>query len=253
MTEPRFYHMLVAVWYVLSAIVFLYLMFVPAPYGRHGRAGWGPTLGARRGWVLMEFPAVAAFALFFLLGWRTVGLATFVFFAMWMTHYVYRTFVFPFRLSPGGRPVPLAVVAMGFFFNIVNCYLNGRWLFSLAPHYALTWLVGPRFLLGAALFFAGFAIHRRADAMLIALRANGQTGYQIPRGFLYERISCPNYFGEMLEWLGWAVATWSPGALAFFVWTVANLLPRALTHHRWYRQTFAEYPPERKAVVPYLL
>jgi protein-S-isoprenylcysteine O-methyltransferase Ste14 len=66
-------------------------------------------------------------------------------------------------------------------------------------------------------------------------------------------VSCPNYLGEMLEWFGWALATWSIAGLAFALYTVANLLPRALQHHRWYRAKFADYPADRKALVPYVI
>ena len=57
----------------------------------------------------------------------------------------------------------------------------------------------------------------------------------------------------MLEWIGWAIATWSLAGAAFAVFTVANLLPRALANHRWYRQQFADYPVSRRAVFPYWL
>ena len=38
--------------------------------------------------------------------------------------------------------------------------------------------------------------------------------------------------------------TWCSPALAFAVWTLVNLLPRALHHHKWYQETFSDYPPE---------
>ncbi len=84
-------------------------------------------------------------------------------------------------------------------------------------------------------------------------RSPGETGYRIPRGFLFEKISCPNYLGEVVEWTGWALAAWSLPGLSFAVWTAANLLPRALTHHRRYRKTFPDYPADRKAIVPGIL
>ena len=56
----------------------------------------------------------------------------------------------------------------------------------------------------------------------------------------------------MIEWLGWAIMTWSFAGLVFFFWTVANLLPRALANHRWYQEKFPEYPTDRKAIIPYL-
>ena len=81
----------------------------------------------------------------------------------------------------------------------------------------------------------------------------GETGYKIPHGGLYHYISCPNYFGELVEWAGWALLTFSLPGLAFFVWTAANLVPRALAHHRDYRARFTHYPAQRRALIPFLL
>jgi hypothetical protein len=57
----------------------------------------------------------------------------------------------------------------------------------------------------------------------------------------------------MLEWAGFAVLTWSLPASAFAVWTVSNVLPRSLAHHKWYKSHFPDYPKNRKAVIPYIL
>jgi 3-oxo-5-alpha-steroid 4-dehydrogenase 1 len=86
--------------------------------------------------------------------------------------------------------------------------------------------------------------------VLRALRKPGETGYAIPYGGLYRWVSCPNYFGELLEWIGFAIAAWTLPALAFAVFTFANLFPRALSHHRWYREKFVDYPADRKAMLP---
>jgi protein-S-isoprenylcysteine O-methyltransferase Ste14 len=66
-------------------------------------------------------------------------------------------------------------------------------------------------------------------------------------------VSCPNYLGEIVEWTGFALLTWSLPAVSFAAWTVANLVPRALAHHRWYRERFPDYPRRRKALIPGLL
>jgi 3-oxo-5-alpha-steroid 4-dehydrogenase 1 len=89
--------------------------------------------------------------------------------------------------------------------------------------------------------------------MLINLRKPGETGYKIPKGFLFNYISCPNLFGEMVEWIGFGIMINSLPAYSFPIWTIVNLLPRALDHHKWYLQKFADYPKERKAVVPGVL
>jgi len=41
-----------------------------------------------------------------------------------------------------------------------------------------------------------------------------------------------------------------PAGLAFAVWTIANLAPRARSNHKWYRETFPDYPENRKALLP---
>ena len=102
------------------------------------------------------------------------------------------------------------------------------------------------------LFVVGFAINQHVRPGPATLRAPGERGYQIPHGGLYRFVSAPNYFGELVEWSGFALAAWSPAALVFVIWTVANLAPRAWANHRWYRRTFPDYPPERRALVPFL-
>ena len=62
-----------------------------------------------------------------------------------------------------------------------------------------------------------------------------------------------DYLGEILEWAGWALATWSFAGSAFAVFTLANLLPRALANHGWFKTQFADYPSSRRALIPYLL
>ena len=88
----------------------------------------------------------------------------------------------------------------------------------------------------------GFAIHVQADRRLRALRGPGEAGYRAPQGGLP--------LGEIVEWIGWAVACWSLAGLSFAVWTSATLAPRALAHHPWYRERYRDYPPRRKALVP---
>lgn len=251
MLEADLYTSLLAAVFVSAAVVAFALLFLPAPYGRHASAGWGPTMATRPAWVVMEAPAALVFLGVYLAGAHARELAPLALLAMWQAHYVQRAFVFPFKLRPGGR-TPVLVVAMGFTFNLVNPYLNARWLSQLGE-YPVAWLWSPCFLIGLALFVTGYRINRWADRVLAHLRAPGETGYKIPRGGLYDLISCPNYFGELLEWIGFAIATASLAGWSFAAFTAANLIPRALMHHRWYRAQFPGYPPTRRAVLPFLL
>jgi len=238
-------------WFGLGLATFVTLWFVTAPYDRHSRNGWGPAISARLGWILMEIPAVATVAALFLASRRQAGLGAFIFLAMWELHYAQRTFVFPFLLPRGASLMPFWIAALGFVFNLFNGCLQGFWLFRIGPVRGAEWLADPRFLLGAALFIGGMTLNWHSDAVLRALREPGESGYRIPQGGLYRWVSCPNYLGEVIEWTGWAVATWSLAGAAFAFWTAANLVPRAFSHHRWYRRHFPGYPEERRALIPY--
>jgi len=250
-TEPSLHAWLTAGLFLLAVVTAAALTRVSAPYGRHVRDGWGPALPSRWAWMLMESPAVLAFALVYAAGRQRAELVPLALLALWQLHYLHRTFVYPL-LTPSGRPWPLVVVGLGFAFQCYNSYLNARHLSELGS-YPDSWLGDARFLVGVTVFGLGLLLNRRSDAILRRLRAPGETGYRIPRGGGFELVSCPNYLGEILEWCGWALATWSWPGLAFALYTIANLAPRAVTHHRWYRETFPDYPPERRALVPYLL
>jgi hypothetical protein len=251
--SPELHRTLAWVMIALALLTAIAVSRINAPYGRHQRANWGPTMPARLGWIVMESPAVLGFAWVYMLGEHRFETVPLVLFGMWQFHYVQRTYVFPFRMRNQGKTMPVLVCAMAFVYQSLNAYLNARWI-SHYGSYADSWLADPRLWIGAALFLGGWLINFKADTMLFALRKPGETsGYQIPRGWLYERISCPNYFGEILEWIGWALATWSLAGFGFALYTAANIGPRALAHHRWYRETFPDYPPERKALIPFVL
>ena len=112
------------------------------------------------------------------------------------------------------------------------------------------WLDDWRFASGAAVFGLGFGVNMDSCNRLLRLRREKPGEYSVPHGGLFRWVSCPNYLGEIVEWIGWALLTWSPAGLAFAVWTTANLAPRARAHHHWYRDRFHDYPAKRKALVP---
>ena len=250
MNEGNFTLFLVLSGLVAAAIVFVALFFVSAPYGRHIRRGWGPLISNQLGWTLMESPAAVMFAACFAVGSVPKNLPLMLFLFFWELHYIHRALIYPLTIRDGSKKMPLGVVLMGFGFNLGNAYANGRYLFSLSGGYALEWLQDPRFITGAVLFVIGIITNRWADTILRSLREPGEAGYRIPKGGLFRWVSCPNYLGEIIEWLGWALATWSLPGAAFALWTIANLAPQHGAHHRWYRQQFSNYPTERKALVP---
>lgn len=240
--------------FIYAAVVFPLLFFVTAPYGRHNRGGWGPQMNARWAWVVMEAPSPIAFTVVFLMGTHAWSTAPLVLAGLYLLHYIYRAFIFPFRMRGEDKKTkPLLTVVMAIVFNVFNGSLNALAIAWFGDHLVSGWTGDPRFALGVALFFVGWAVNHQSDAILRGLRAPGETGYKIPRGGLYRWVTSPNYFGEIVEWSGFALAAWTMPALAFAIFTAANLVPRAVSHHKWYHEKFPNYPPERRAVIPGLL
>lgn len=250
MSEAVFFRVLLYAVLALSVVVFTLLFFVSAPYGRHIRRGWGPALRSQFSWVLMETPAALVFALIYFIGPKRFALPCIILFSLWELHYLYRAFLYPWFILKTVKSMPVSIVLMGIAFNICNGYLNGRNLSSYAVQYTNSWLLDPRFIIGSVIFILGMVINRQADNTLRKLRTAADSSYQLPQGGLYRWISSPNYLGEIIQWFGWALATWSWVGLAFALWTVANLAPRAWAHHQWYRKQFVDYPSNRRALLP---
>jgi hypothetical protein len=152
--------------------------------------------------------------------------------------------------------MPIAIMWSAIGFNVVNGFLNGLYLGSICEveKYGSAWLTDDRFMFGLIIFGLGMLVNIQSDNILLALRKPGDSSYKIPYGGLFKYISCPNLFGEIVEWTGFALMLWSAPALSFAIWTVSNLLPRAVAHHHWYLDKFGkDYPKERRAVFPFIL
>jgi protein-S-isoprenylcysteine O-methyltransferase Ste14 len=235
----------------LAAIVFLLLFHISAPYGKFLRKGWGPSVRSKWGWMIMEAPSPVLMALFFLTS-DVKSIPQILFILLWMSHYIHRTLIYPFTQSGGNKAYPLILVCMAFTFNCFNGFINGYGVFHLMS-YDSSWLKSWQSIAGILIFLTGFIINKKADEKLRMLRNGSNGDYVIPKGWLFNYISSPHYFGEIIEWGGWALMTWSLPGLVFFIFTFANLFPRSMASHRWYKEKFPEYPVKRKAVIPYVL
>jgi len=247
------FNLFVYIWMGIAVLTFLLLQFVTAPYGRHSKTTWGPMINNRVGWFIMEFPALFLVVFLILLGrgWpEYILLAALI---LWSIHYLHRSLIFPLRIHTKGKKMPVLIMAFAFFFNLVNGSIIGYWFGYLAPEYPPDWKTDWRFITGVCLFIIGFFINQYHDRLLIKLRKNSTNGYQIPYGGLFRYVSCPNFLGELIEWAGFALMTWCLPSLSFFVWSFANLVPRALDHHKWYKSHFKDYPKKRKAIIPGIL
>ena len=240
------------IWISVAVMTFLALVLfkIKAPYGRHSSQQWGPMISNKWGWFIMELPALVMMPVIALAGSSEKNEVSYLLISVWVLHYANRTLIFPFKLKTENKKMPLVIVGSAILFNGVNGFLNGYLLGYMDPQ--LLDLDSLHVLLGGFVFLTGMIINRSADRSLIALREQ-QQGYQIPKGGLFEYISCPNHFGEIIEWVGFALIAWNLPAVTFAIWTFCNLSPRSLNHHNWYKERFDKYPHNRKAIIPYIL
>lgn len=238
-------------WIVIALILIPFQLKIIAPYGRHVSNKWGWMIDNKLGWVLMEIISPLVL-IYFLLRGQTLNLIPLLIASTWLLHYFNRSLIFPFRIKTKGKQMPLLIVISAIFFNSINAGLNGYYLGEFGRNYSSDWLFDYRFMIGLALFIIGAYINIQSDNTLLKLRKPGEAGYKIPRGALFNYISCPNHFGEIIEWMGFAILCWNLPALSFAIWTAANLIPRALAHHCWYQRNFPDYPTQRKAILPFV-
>jgi len=245
------YNIFLVLVFSLAVVVFFLLFFITAPYGKFLRKGWGLTIRSKWAWMIMESPSPLLISILFLIS-PAGSLPQVIFVCFWLTHYLHRSYIYPFVHSGKNKDYPFLLVIMAFIFNITNGYINGYEDFILRS-YKAEWFLSWQFIAGTIVFIIGFLINKIADAKLRSLRNDNPSEYVIPQGWLFNYISCPHYLGEIIEWTGWAILTWSVSGVAFAVFTFANLFPRAVTSHNWYRTQFPCYPAERKAVIPFLI
>ncbi|MCM1377921.1 MAG: DUF1295 domain-containing protein [Prevotella sp.] len=255
MFEYSTYMTVAAVMAVLAAVVFVALFFFKAPYGMMYSPKWGPSISNRLGWVLMEAPAFLAMALLWECSDRRTLAVPAIMTLLFLIHYFQRSFIFPMMMKGKSR-MALLIPIMGAAFNIINAYLIGGWFFYVSPAdtYPVSWLYSPQFILGIIIFIAGMGINLHSDHIIRNLRKPGDTRHYIPKGGMFKYVTSANYLGELTEWLGYAILTWSIGGLVFFLWTFANLAPRARTLHRRYISEFGDsYTTlHRKYIIPFI-
>ena len=243
------FYIFLLIWVAIALATFTYLFFENAPYGRHIKAGWGIEIPARLGWVVMESPCVILMAIYALVVRDQLEIIHYIFLLIWMTHYVHRTFIYPFLIELTNPKMPISIAFSAIFFNIINVSIQAFGIFYFTQ-YSDNWASSPIFIIGLSVFLIGMYINIRSDYIIVAMKKRNGPGYHVPDSFLYKYLSAPNYFGEIIEWLGWAILTWSISGIVFLIWVIANLFPRALAHHKWYKKKFSDYPKNRRAIIP---
>lgn len=245
----------------LAVLVYIALFFIKAGYGYLSTSNWGPKISNKAAWVLMEAPSfffMLYYTIRFARSGEDTGNAPIVLYLMaglYLLHYFQRSFIFPL-LMRGNSKMPIAIMAMGMTFNTLNAYFIAGWLYKYAPAgmYTAEWLTSPQFLIGSLIFLAGMLINLDSDHVIRHLRKPGDTKHYIPRKHLYKYVTSANYFGEVTEWAGYALLTFSPAGALFAIWTFANLAPRAKSLTAKYEDEFGEEYKElhKKHLIPFI-
>lgn len=240
---------------VMGVISFVALQFQTATYGRYYSSQKKDILNAcpmngKLAWFLQEIPSfLLPILVVYFSGIHSIGIANAILLAMYLSHYVYRALIFPFLIN-GGKPTPFLVFLLAFVFCIYNGSMQGLWLVRHA-RYSEDWIHHPQFIVGCSLWLIGLCTHIHADHVLRNLRKPGETGYKIPYGGAFNLVSGANFFGEIVEWFGFALASNSLVGAAFSIFTFCNIGPRAHHHHQYYLSKFENYPKQRKALIPF--
>ncbi|MEG2070771.1 MAG: DUF1295 domain-containing protein [Bacteroidales bacterium] len=252
-----FYNYLLLVMSILGIIIFIILQFVTPAYGMTFNNRWGMSVKSNVGWFIMESPVFVAMLVLYIvslsLGIKPFNIVTFAIFIFFQLHYLQRSFIFP-PLMKGESKMPISIISIGVFFNSCNAYMQGGWVFYFSPedYYPISWLWSPQFIIGTILFFAGMIINMHADRIIRKLRKDKyDNNYYIPYGWPFRKVSSANYFGEMMEWVGFAVLSWSEAGLVFVIWSFANIVPRAkAVYTQFFGKDFTKL--KRYKIFPYI-
>ena len=252
LTQTQFNTLLLIV-ALTGLVVFISLYFVEAGYGKMTSSKWGPAINNKLAWVLMECPVFFVMLYLWIASDRTWEVTPFVIFCLFQLHYFQRTFIFPLLLK-GKNTMPIVIMLMGVAFNLINGFIQGYWVFFLSDQYTPAWLTTPQFIIGTLIFLTGYAINLHSDHVIRNLRQPGDTKHYLPKKGMYAYVTSANYFGEIVEWAGFAILTWSVAGLVFLWWTCANLVPRANSIYKKYRVEFADEFDEKrlKRVFPFI-
>lgn len=241
---------LVSFGFIIAIISFFAQCWKPMPYGKHSEANGSCNLPVRMANIAVHLiPGFVFFTITYFTGLHFNSPVNITLFILFIVHYLSRGVITPLVAKYSEARVVIWVPMHALLLNMVYHYINAEFIGSV--DYCRGYFYDPRFIIGATLFVIGFIVNRISDTQVIFLRKSRKDhSYLIPRGFLFNLISCPNYFGEGLQWLGWAVMTWSLAGFVWWLYTESVFVPRARHNHNWYKNQFLNYPHYRRALIP---
>ncbi|XP_076065392.1 3-oxo-5-alpha-steroid 4-dehydrogenase 1-like isoform X1 [Oratosquilla oratoria] len=210
------------------------ILLPKAPYGRYSNSRYGFSIPARLAWFVQECPSFLVPAVLVVWGRKRTyqSITNQISLGMFLMHYFQRSFIYP-CLMKSSSPTPFGPFLFAFLTCLYNGVLHGMYFVNYQAYDDKEWLWKPTFWIGVLIFLYGMKINIGSDTILRNLRKPGESGYKIPEGGMFKYVTSANYFGEMIEMWGYAVATQALPAIAHATFTSLFLSKRALEHHRW--------------------
>ncbi|KAF4687738.1 3-oxo-5-alpha-steroid 4-dehydrogenase 1 [Perkinsus olseni] len=222
------------VWF--AAILLVGLFGITGAYGKMTESGYGSRsfrIDPRLGWFFQESPSLA-FPLFCLLTqWRNLHPRQVLLLGLFTLHYLQRSIIYPVLMRSRRKTSIFSMVLPAFAYCFTNGWLQSAYARCVSDPSEITPM---QLFFGVTFYAAGLLLNLHSDHILRNLRKGEGDGqkYYTPYGGMFRFISCPNYLGEIMEWLGYAMASgWGLAPVSFAFCTFANLFPRALE----------DYPP----------
>ncbi|RCV09566.1 hypothetical protein SETIT_2G039800v2 [Setaria italica] len=218
--------------------------------GGGGGGGGALLLPSRVGMLVIYAPALAAALASFFVPGAVEGARARILAAAVAVHFLKRVLevLFVHRYS-GSMPLGTALL-------ISSCYLFNGMAMIYVQHlsHGLPEPAVDLLYPGVLAFAVGIAGNFYHHHLLSRLRADGgdKGHYKIPRGGLFELVTCPHYLFEIIGFFGFAMISQTAYALVVAVGTAAYLAGRSYTTRKWYAAKFEEFPARVRALVPYV-
>eukprot|EP01100_Stratorugosa_tubuloviscum_P010466 TRINITY_DN449_c1_g1_i1.p1 TRINITY_DN449_c1_g1~~TRINITY_DN449_c1_g1_i1.p1 ORF type:complete len:295 (-),score=107.96 TRINITY_DN449_c1_g1_i1:75-959(-) len=166
----------------------------------------------------------------------------------WSFHYFKREFetIFIHRFSHSTMPIFNIFKNSGYYWG--SCALVAY--FVNHPLFTSPKLLNTQ--IGLAIFILCEIGNFICHVQLRNLRSEGTTERKIPRGFLFNLVSCPNYTFEILAWVGFSIMTQTLTAYLFTLIGACQMIVWAIQKHKRYTTEFKDYPRSRKIIFPFI-
>ncbi|XP_043725195.1 3-oxo-5-alpha-steroid 4-dehydrogenase 2-like [Telopea speciosissima] len=205
------------------------------------------TVYSRTGMVISYTPAflacIASFAIF-----PHEGLRFMLVRSALAIHFFKRILEVLFIHKYSGRMVLDSVIQITLsYFIYATCMIYAQHLTQGIPEPA----VNLKYV-GVALFLVGIGGNFYHHYLLSRLRGEGDHGYKIPKGGLFNLVICPHYLFEILGFIGVCFISQTLYSFSCTMGSILYLMGRSYATRKWYFSKFENFPKEVKCLIPFI-